>query len=454
MKYHDMTEEEIITKCRAEKEMVNLGSIDFDDWDPNSPIQRKGDLWSRKYKADLIRSILCGIPCGAVHLVRKKEGEDSMWVIDAKQRLLAIKSFKNDEFSIKIKTKEDKIVNLYWKDINNVNGKWKYLKTKFNNYQMQLMIYPPMTNDEMLKLFKSINNQVAPNQWEKIYSANYLTKLLLEYIYTKYFKAKVRLDTSVEKDKRHAGIRLMHNIIHICNGSHLDDNFAPRGLSAKLMKISAVQIQKFLIENDIDANTEYNLDLIKKLKMNKILEEIKTASNWLNMALNYKNNLILSKKLDVNLVLDIVCFFIKKIRENILTNAYVEQNYDKLSDFVIKWNNYKDEHKELKERSTQESNIRKRMEAMEKIFKECDIDLTIKNKRLTKGQKRKASLESDGECCLSGLILNDEIAEHDHVLASSTIGETEVKILSRPMNRIKSCITPETGQRFVDYMKE
>lgn len=447
MKKYDMTEEEIITKCKAEKEMVNLASINFDHLDFDSPIQRKGDLWNRKYKADLIRSMLCGIPCGAVHLVEKKLGETNKWVLDAKQRLLTIKSFKNNEFSIRIKTKGGKVVNLYWKNIVCINGKWEYLKTKFDNYQMQLMTYPPMNNDEMLRLFKSINNQVAPNQWEKIYSANYLTKLFLEHAYTKYFMAKNRLDISVEKDKRHAGIKLVHSILHICNGNRLDDTFAPRGLSSKLMETSASQIQKFLLENNIDATKEYDSNLIKELKLNKVAEEIKTATSWLNMALFHKNNLVTSKALDVNLVFDLVCFFIKKTRENILTNAYVEQNYDKISNFIIKWYNYKQENKELKERSTQESNIKKRIELMEDIFKQCNIDLTIKNKRLTKDQKRKAALESDGCCAMSGLILNDEIAQHDHVDASAITGETEVKVLAAPMNRIKSCITRETNQK-------
>lgn len=443
MKYYDITEEEITIKFKADKEMVNLGCIDFDDYDFDSPIQRKGDLWKRKYKVDLIISILKGIPCGSVHLVRKVEGETNMWVLDAKQRLLTIKSFKNNEFSIKIKTTEGKIANLYWKNILN-DIKWKNLKTKFNQYQIQLMTYPPMNNDEMLKLFKSINNQVAPNQWEKIYSANYLTKLFLEYVYTKYFKAKKRLDTSVEKDKRHAGIRLVHNILYICNGNYLDDNFAPRGLSAKIMITSASRIQKKLLENKIDANTQYDSDLIKRLNLKEITEEIKTVTNWFDMALYHKNSLIKSKQMDVNLVLDIICFFIKKNRENILTNAYVEQNYEKISNFIIKWNDYKDQNKELKERSTQESNIRKRIELMEEILRNCDIDLSEKNKKLTKSQKRKAALESEKYCPMNEVELTDKTAEMDHVDSSATTGDSKrVAVLSKPMNRIKSGTTQE-----------
>jgi len=90
MKYYDITEEEITVKFRAEKDMVNLGSINFDDYDLDSPIQRKGDLWKRKYKVDLIISIFCGIPFGSIHLVRKVENEDDMWVLDAKQRLSTV----------------------------------------------------------------------------------------------------------------------------------------------------------------------------------------------------------------------------------------------------------------------------------------------------------------------------------------------------------------------------
>jgi hypothetical protein len=455
MKYYDFLESEIMSDSKAEKRMVNLGSINFDDLDFDIPIQRKGDLWKRKYKVDLMKSIFAGIPCGAVHLVTKKTGDSNRWVLDAKQRLITVKTFKNNEFAIKIKTNNGKIENVFWKNIIDANSKWKYLKTKFDEYQMELMIYPPMSIEEMLKLFKSINNQVPPTHWEKLYSESYLTKLFLEYCYDNFFVSKSRiLDTAVAKDKRHTGIKLFHGIMHVCNGNRLDDIFAPRGLSAKQMRESARQIQKLLIENEIDANTEYTVDLLEKIKVNKICKEIKTVTTWITMALRHKNNLVITKKLDCIFVFDTACFFIKKMRANVLTNCYVEQNYDKILDFIIKWNNYKDKHKELKSRSTQESNIKKRLESMEEIFKKSDIDQSIKNKNLSKSEKRIAALESDGIDPLNGLILEDDIARADHVSSKSTTGFTQICFLSEPSNRLKSGATKETRQKEVEYMQK
>jgi hypothetical protein len=453
MKHYDFLESEIMSDSTAEKRMVNLGSINFDDLDFDIPIQRKGDLWKRKYKVDLMKSIFAGVPCGAVHLVTKKTGDSNRWVLDAKQRLLTVKAFKNNEFAIKIKQNNGKIQNVFWKDIIDANSKWKYLKTKFDEYQMELMIYPPMGIEEMLKLFKSINNQVPPTHWEKLYSESYLTKLFLEYCYDNFFVSKNRiLDTAVANDKRHTGIKLFHGILHVCNGNRLNDVLAPRGLSAKQMSESARQIQKLLIENEINANTEYNFDLLEKIKASRICKEIKTVTNWINMSLRHKNNLINTKKLDCIVVFDIVCFFIKKLRINVLTNCYVEQNYDKILDFIIKWNNYKDKHKELKSRSTQESNIKKRLESMEEIFKKTNIDQSIKNKKLSKNEKRKAALESDGVDEINGLVLEDDIANHDHVNSTATSGSTKVKILSKNSNRLKAGTTKETKQKELIYM--
>jgi hypothetical protein len=455
VKHYDFLESEIMIDGKAEKKMVNLGSIVFEDLDFNSPVQRKGDLWKRKYKVDLIKSIFAGIPCGAVHLVTKEIGDSNRWVLDAKQRLITIKSFKNNEFYIKIKNNDGKIESLFWRDIVDANSKWKYLKTKFNEYQMELMIYPPMGIEEMLKLFKTLNNQVAPTHWEKLYSESYLTKLLLEYCYDNFFVAKEKiLGTSIAKDHRHTGIRLFHGIMHICNGNRFDDIFAPRGLSAKKLSESAKQIQKMLIENGIDAIKEYDQDTLEKLKINKICKEIKTVTNWLNMSLRHKNNLINSKKLDAIFVFDIVCFFVKKLRENILTNCYVEQNYEKIIDFIIKWNNYKNEHKDSKSRSTQESNIRKRIESMEEIFNKTDIDRSIKNKKLSKSEKRTAALESTGVDPLNGIILEDDIAKADHVQSKATTGLTQAYFLSEPSNRLKSGTTKETKQKEIKYMQE
>lgn len=453
MKYYDFLESEIRNEKKAENKMVNLGSINFDDLDFDSPIQRKGDLWNKEYKVDLLRSIFAGIPCGAVHLVIKdQEQEQFRWVLDAKQRLLTIKSFKNNEFGIKVKKNDGKIENLFWKDIYEKN-EWKYLKTRFNEYQMELMIYPPMTPAEMLRLFKSINNQVPPTYWEKIYSEYYLTKLFLEYCYNNFFTNKDRiLDVAVAKDKRYTGIRLFHGILHICNGNRLDDICAPRGLSAKKLNESAKQIQKILMENGIDANKEYNSNLLEELKFNKICEEIKTVTHWIDMAMRHKNKLINSKRLDVIFVQDVACYFIKKLRENILTNSYCEQNNGKIYDFIVRYNNYKDEHKELKSRSTQESNIRKRFEIMEEIFRQTDIDQSIKNRKISKIEKRRAALESEEIDPINDVTLEDDIAQIEHVISTSTSGSTKVGILSKTSNRLKSGTTIETKQKELNYM--
>jgi hypothetical protein len=439
---------------KFERKIVNLDSIDFDELDFESPIQRKGNLWKNKYKKELIGSILIGLPCGTVHLVSKGNEESERWVLDAKQRLLTIESFKNDEFSISIlDDKEKKNYEVFWSDIKK-NNKWKFLLRKIKEYQMELIIHPHMPEKDMLKLFKSINNQVAPNALEKIYSEYYLTKLFLEYCYETYMADKSFLEARIAEDQRHTGINLFHSILMICNGPSLNDIFSARELSSKKISESAKEIKNKLVSQKINSKTEYGSELIESLGWNKKLDEVKTALCWFSDALRHKNSLCKNKKLDKNLVLDVLCFFIKKSREKILTKLYVSQNYDKISEFISQYWSAREKNKEIKCRSTQISSLVKRIKEMERIFVNIpDINLEAKQKNIKKSQKIEAALNASRHCPLNDLEMVDSKTQNEHTQGAQNVGDQMIVCVDASANRFTGP-SAATHQKVAEYQNK
>jgi hypothetical protein len=66
LKNYDFELKDLLDDKKLNRKIINLGSIKFDDLDFDSPIQRKGELWKKRYKKDLIGSILRGLPCGSI----------------------------------------------------------------------------------------------------------------------------------------------------------------------------------------------------------------------------------------------------------------------------------------------------------------------------------------------------------------------------------------------------
>jgi hypothetical protein len=67
--------------------------------DLNASYQR-GSVWTLDQKRNLIRSVLEGIPIGAVYLNYRPEARHTAIVVDGKQRIEALIGFERDEFSI------------------------------------------------------------------------------------------------------------------------------------------------------------------------------------------------------------------------------------------------------------------------------------------------------------------------------------------------------------------
>lgn len=68
------------------------------------PVQRRSSQWSKRQKSLLIHSLITGyVPVPPIHVLMD---EQSLWVIDGKQRLNTIWEFLNDEFRLSKETPE------------------------------------------------------------------------------------------------------------------------------------------------------------------------------------------------------------------------------------------------------------------------------------------------------------------------------------------------------------
>lgn len=64
------------------------------------PPYQRGAVWGLRRRRNLIRSLLLGIPTGAVFLNRRPIAEDVLAVVDGKQRIETIRMFLDGELSV------------------------------------------------------------------------------------------------------------------------------------------------------------------------------------------------------------------------------------------------------------------------------------------------------------------------------------------------------------------
>lgn len=453
----DFTIEELqCANVNSTTERINLGLIidKLHYLDFNPPYQR-GKVWRKSYQTDLFRSIFDKTPIGAIHFVLKSDKSDDVkYVLDAKQRLLTIKAFKDGELILRIKDEKGKICQIKWKDIIDPESKWHFLHTKILSFQVDIVTWRPRDMEQQKIIFSRVNNSVSLNAWERIYGDYFIVKKLLIHIFDNYFVEKSVFNKSVSNDFRHNGLKLVHMVMATSFGYTFDDRQAARNLSARYLEQSAKKIEAFIASKGFDASSDFDQELIDILGMTQKLEELKKSSKWFGLSLNHKNSLKKDKKFDANFVADIICFFVSKQQDRILTGPYVEQNIHKFAEFVKRYYEYKNENGDkLKKRSTQAGSVKMRFEEMEKIFVECDIDNTIKNKTIKQYEKTMAALDAEKFDPINGLELNDQNVQFDHINPTSTTSNTSIVAISDISNNRKSDQTEETILATQKYIK-
>lgn len=140
------------------------------------PTFQRNKVWTNKQAAELVESILMGIPIPTIYLFEMKNGKKQ--VVDGRQRITAILDFLNDELPLK----DLKILKQY-------NGnKFSELEPKmrgvFEDYQLSFYIIQPPTPERVkYDIFDRVNRGGTQLNSQEMRNALYLgtaTKLISE----------------------------------------------------------------------------------------------------------------------------------------------------------------------------------------------------------------------------------------------------------------------------------
>lgn len=140
-------------------------NLDFDIWLPSKQMNlQRGFVWSTEQKQLFILSKIIGNYIPPVTLIRKEviEGKESYQVIDGKQRLSAIKDFKENLFSININDKE-----VFYKDnelfFNKLSGVSHIIANVFYEYADNIY-----SDDTKIAMFENCSFLGTPQDIEHL----------------------------------------------------------------------------------------------------------------------------------------------------------------------------------------------------------------------------------------------------------------------------------------------
>lgn len=152
----------IVWSAKQISGMVKNGKINFEH------IIQRGLVWEVWRKSALIESMILGYPVPTVYAKRidngsGKRGDNTMYVMDGKQRLSTVKQFLNNEFALSklppityFDTEMDKEVEV---DISGMkfNDLPDGLKDLLNTVTFNITYFDNLTKDEERELFKRLN---------------------------------------------------------------------------------------------------------------------------------------------------------------------------------------------------------------------------------------------------------------------------------------------------------
>lgn len=115
-----------------------------------APDFQRNDVWSAKQSAELVESILMGIPIPTIYLFEMKDGTKQ--VVDGRQRISAILNFLNNKFSLK----DLKILpQCNGKNFSELDSKMQGI---FEDYQLSFYIIQPPTPERVkYDIFDRVN---------------------------------------------------------------------------------------------------------------------------------------------------------------------------------------------------------------------------------------------------------------------------------------------------------
>ena len=131
------------------------------------PAFQRPSVWTVEQKTSLIKSILRGLPTGTYYINRSNNSELNDLLFDGQQRFTAIQEFLDGSFPITLEEEE-----FYWYNLS------PRQLSQVENHLVQIVFTEFDSEDELVKFYIEMNENLSPHSKEEIQIAsNYLKTL-------------------------------------------------------------------------------------------------------------------------------------------------------------------------------------------------------------------------------------------------------------------------------------
>ena len=434
-------------------------------YDVNPPYQR-GSVWQVSHRRKLIQSIICHRSINAIHLVRKDNGVkvNQYWVLDGRQRIDTLRMFIKDLFAIKLLLDNGKQRFLTYSGIkkrseaDNPDVHCLHFVRKLNEYALDFHIYEPMSLEEQKELFASINFSKNLTSNERRYCEFYITRNFYSYVWNVALKP---IHNYVNKNRAnnyaYSGTRLSHNLCYLSFGTNLENsNMCFQTFNTSAMNRVAKNSEDFFIRvKGWSAMTEINEEEIDNAGFKEKIDIVRKAAEMLKVIFTENKCLEKEKGKEDIWVFDCILFLIKKIQEGVVTLAYVKENTYKFYEMIKDYANWKMQNAGIKQTNTDEAQIKKRIDELDLLFNDnkYSFDVGKKNKDVSLLDRRRAIVNANKRCPISGKELDATNVHIDHVIPKSKSSTTPYVAIHCDANTAKSNLSEEQLISMNKYVK-
>lgn len=413
-------------------------------YDTAHPIQRPY-VWSRKNKVELIDSIIRGISINALHAVKKDDelNADKRWIVDGKQRLETLRSFYGGFLKVPVITDSGE-KSLSFKKIEELAKKGdvhcKHFASKFLTTKVEVHGYDPMSEDMVRLLFTKINcgKTICRNHLD--YTEHpVLTGFIKQIRNSPDFTKLLGICPKKFNDaKQTEDLAFIHRLLLVRFGRNLDEDFSgDRNLSGGGMSQS-YQTMEIAISSMKDAKRQEKID--------EVLRAISSFAHvcGMNPTLNG------TKSMPPYWVFDCIALLLEGASQSTLTRAQV---YESPS---VCWGVFKGhldwiDEKSLKRGSYNSDHIQIRFQNIRSLLGKSSLDIRPKNKGISPLARAKALGSAPLVDPVTGMPLNADNVQVDHLNAKSKFAETDFAAVTADTNRRMSNLTVSEMDKMKDF---
>lgn len=441
----------------------------------------RDEVWTLGMKMSLIWSICHEITLPSFWLAEHPDDASKCDIIDSKNRSVAIYEFFNNDFPVPIDV-DGNTYKLFWRDIEKCTPPEPKSQKKLTELQERLKsLNQVIRNTTILvnkvygcsikqraQLSALLSKTVSWSSEELLFNFNWHCRSLFKFIFN-YCIQSEQLNFAITKadvatNHRDKGSIFVGKILFLLHGEQFKDSYSDRHLGNNIKTAKDEKKKTKLVQyiQNIDDKMTESESLINNYQDCKvffenikadfqIIESLKKTCKCLSSIFKVQQ---LTKKLDVNDMLDIIVHIQRKINDKILTHAMMKKEKSKFHDLI---DNFRKKKNERGAEATAQSSIPGKVQLRREIFEEClkesGLDLGIKNKKLSNKQKQDAYWESNGFDPVTGEVILEPNVNHGNPTSLSS-NPGKVEILDAQTNRLLNNMTPEYTKKLSDYQSK